>query len=581
MTGFANPLPAIIMLSISLACIIVYSVIGTTSAFSQTDDVQDVQRQQREALSRQNELRKQAPDGQSSRNRPDASRGKDSFCFPIDKIELSGAHSLTVSEVKKVTAPFEGKCLGLNLINNIVRDLTYLYIDQGLIAARVYIPEQDLGTRDLKLAALEGHLERIDWPNAKENGLNSRIATAFPNMVGKPLQLRDIEQGLDQIRRMQSSKVSNRVAPGKKPGQSVLAVDEQNTRRFFGSVTMHNKGQKNTGFYSTNAYLGINNLLQLNDVWSLNFERNSPGKLFDYDAPTHYSHSVSGSLSIPFGYWTTSISGSWNNYDNDIAGLLSTVDTNGYSAQAEATLSRVIHRDSKSKTSLSGALTWKQTENYLLGVRLDTASRNLSIASVNLDHTRRMWGGVWTGNAGYFRGLRAFGAPEDDARSNGFPKAQFDKLTLAVSANYDFSVGSNKFSYTGSVSGQWSDDLLFGSEQFSLGGFYSVQGVRSGVSFGNIGVLSRHELSAPLAVPAKWSGGGIVEKILPYAGVDFGWVIGQDQFEIKDDFLLGGTIGLRAQGRKLSLDLSWSDIFYSRNAIQDSGVFSATATLKF
>jgi len=58
-------------------------------------------------------------------------------------------------------AQFEGQCLGLAEINNVLEVLVYLYVERGYIASRVYLPAQDLSDGSLDVVVIEGSLEDI------------------------------------------------------------------------------------------------------------------------------------------------------------------------------------------------------------------------------------------------------------------------------------------------------------------------------------------------------------------------------------------------------------------------------------
>ncbi len=54
--------------------------------------------------------------------------------------------------------------------------------------------------------------------------------------------------------------------------------------------------------------------------------------------------------------------------------------------------------------SFSGKLKWKRTENFILGNRIDVSSRDLSIGTLELVHSRQLWNGQLVAFAGYKSG---------------------------------------------------------------------------------------------------------------------------------------------------------------------------------
>ena len=135
---------------------------------------------------------------------------------------------------------------------------------------------------------------------------------------------------------------------------------------------------------------------------------------------------------------------------------------------------------------------------------------------------------------------RARGTNDDQAPPDS-PKGQFSKWDFWLNFTRPFEfAGLVPATYDGSVSGQWSDDLLFGSEQMSLGGYSSVRGVRAAQLFGNRAVMMRNEWSV------QWSRPGEIASVLePYVGFDCGAVFAQAAFGVEGDTLCGATLGLR------------------------------------
>ncbi|MDH5436368.1 MAG: hypothetical protein OEX83_06365, partial [Gammaproteobacteria bacterium] len=83
-------------------------------------------------------------------------------CFEINKIILDGAHSLSEEEKQNLISPFQGKCIGLTEIKELLRKITNYYIDKGYVSTRAYIPQQDLNDGTLEILIIEGVTESIE-----------------------------------------------------------------------------------------------------------------------------------------------------------------------------------------------------------------------------------------------------------------------------------------------------------------------------------------------------------------------------------------------------------------------------------
>ncbi|MGX4731392.1 POTRA domain-containing protein, partial [Pseudomonas corrugata] len=74
------------------------------------------------------------------------------------------------------------------------------YIEKGLVTSRAYLPQQDLSSGHLQVLVVEGRLEGLK--GAENSQLSAReLAMAFPGKTGDLVNLREIEQMVDQLNR--------------------------------------------------------------------------------------------------------------------------------------------------------------------------------------------------------------------------------------------------------------------------------------------------------------------------------------------------------------------------------------------
>lgn len=327
----------------------------------------------------------------------------DETCIPVNTIFVTGASVLRAWDIQDVIVGYEGRCLGHSGFNNILKQLTHLYVEKGYITSRAFLPEQNLADGSLEIVAVEGRLEGI-VVDGDPDGSRGHVNTAFPGMIGKPVNLRDIEQGLDQLNRLRSNNAAIKLDAGKEPGSSVLQVSRNKSRNWYATLGFDNLGSSSTGKYQSRLDLGVEDVLRLNERWNFSYQRtmdNHPFSLADVPGSDTYT----GSFSMPYGYWTFAVDGSWSEYESQIAGAVSGIDTSGLSQSAGASVSRVLHRNQTSITSLSGKFKWKRTENFILGSRVDVSSRSLSMGTLELVHSRQLWNGQLVVSASYDQGL--------------------------------------------------------------------------------------------------------------------------------------------------------------------------------
>ncbi|WP_375671554.1 ShlB/FhaC/HecB family hemolysin secretion/activation protein, partial [Bartonella sp. SD1336NMGDW] len=200
-----------------------------------------------------------------------------------------------------------------------------------------------------------------------------------------PTNLRQIEQGLDQINRLFSRQATINLGAGSNSGGSILDVHIEKQKPWLITLSSDNLGAKATGLYQTRLSLSFDDLLRINDQWSFSYQRSMDGSPYHFSHKRPNSDTLTGSFSLPYGTWTTGFDGTWSQYHSSVKGIFSDIMTAGKSLSLTPWISRVIDRDQEGKTWLTGRLTWKYSDNFIMGSRVDVSSRKLAIATFELD----------------------------------------------------------------------------------------------------------------------------------------------------------------------------------------------------
>ncbi|WP_409361102.1 ShlB/FhaC/HecB family hemolysin secretion/activation protein [Bartonella heixiaziensis] len=509
-------------------------------------------------------------------------------CLLIKSIEFVGAQLISHTDLHEAISLWEGRCLGIAEINKVLKAVTKLYMKRGYIAVRAYLPEQDLSGGHLKIVVVEGVMEDITLDGHKvERRLQGEITTAFPNLIGKPTNLRQIEQGLDQINRLFSRQATINLGAGSNSGGSILDVHIEKQKPWLITLSSDNLGAKATGIYQTRLSLSFDDLLGINDQWSFSYQRSMDGSPYHFSHKRPNSDTLTGSFSLPYGTWTTGFDGTWSQYHSSVKGIFSDIMTAGKSLSLTPWISRVIDRDQEGKTWVTGRLTWKYSDNFIMGSRVDVSSRKLAIATFELDHSRKWLGGELSAHIGFHKGLAILGAYDDKEQENATknsPKGQFSKLSFSLGYVRPFSLHQYNFRYNTLFSGQLSPDTLFSSEQISLGGSSSVRGVREAIYYGNNGVFWRNELSLLLPGFSSRMGRNFMSQFAPYMALDLGAVANDVSKNSFGGCLVGATLGFHATGDITDVDVSYSNIL-TQSTVREkgnaTGLFQVRALLRF
>ncbi len=458
-------------------------------------------------------------------------------CFVISRIEYLDSTLLSSTAQQHLNSPYIGKCLTLTKINKLLADVSNDYIGRGYITSRAFLIEQDLADGKLNIRILEGKLEDIQLDHQGA----SMLAMAFPHLKGKVLNLRDIEQGMEQINRLRTRQVQIEILPGSKPGYSIVNLTSQPAFPLTFSVGSDNSGQKSTGISQLTASINADNPLGLADQW---FIAGSHSSEF---SNSHNARSLQAGVGVPFGYWNIDYSYAWSDYLNVIPDRNYSWRSTGDSRIHRGTLSRVVFRNADMKTALSLGITHRVSQNSLDGVRLQSSSRSLSSGMIGINHSQKLLGGLATFNPSFSRGTPWFGAENDALKEADAPHAEFNKW--ALSASY-YSPLTSSVSYLTSLYGQHSHDRLYGSEQLTVGGESSVRGFKEQYLSGNNGGYWRNEVNwQVLQLP-------LLGNLSLTAAIDGGWLEHDKQDEHAEGSLWGAAMGVANNGRYFSSQLS-------------------------
>ncbi|KOY63303.1 peptide transporter [Photorhabdus heterorhabditis] len=480
--------------------------------------------QQREAL-HNNIILSPSPDVAPSTAEP--------ICHTINQIEFDGAESLPQSVKKNLMHPYLSHCLSLQDIHALVRKTTNAYIERGYVTSQAGLKVQDLSSGTLIITVNEGKVESISL----DGEIPLSLKMAFPKIVGKTLNLREIEQGMERLNRLPSQQVTIDIQPSKQPGYSAVILKRTSTHLpVSASLGSDNSGQKSTGTGQINANVNLDNPLHLTDQWSLSASRNS-----DFHN-SHQSHSLSASVAVPYSYWLFSYQYTWNDSFQNIPVDLQDYHYKGDNQTHRVAINRTLYRDGEQKLALDMGLTHRRTTNLFAEKTLTVSSPTLSIINLGINYSTVLAGSYITLNPMVIYGLQTLGATKDDPRFPDAPRSQFRKFSL--SASYFMPVTDSIY-YLSSIYSQTTPDNLYSSEHLSLGGQYSVRGFKEQYLTGNRGGYWRNELNWRVsALP-------VLGELALTGALDTGW-LQKKTGQIDGGNVTGAALGLSLTHRRFN-----------------------------
>ncbi|WP_241082559.1 ShlB/FhaC/HecB family hemolysin secretion/activation protein [Achromobacter xylosoxidans] len=457
-------------------------------------------------------------------------------CFPIERIRLDGEGaqrflwSLSAADPENDTAT--GRCLGAEGISVVMARVQNAVVARGFVTTRILASPQDLKGGILTLTVVPGRIRAIRF--APGTSLKATARNAVPASRGDLLNLRDIEQALENFRRVPTVEADIRITPAEGddagPGDSDLVIlwrQRSPPVRF--SVSLDDAGGRATGRLQGAATLSLDSPLSWNDLFYINLGHdifNASGK-GTRGYTTHYS--------VPWGYWILSTTVSGYRYHQTVAGYSQDYVYGGTSNNAEMRLSRLVYRDASRKTSLYGRSWMRRSSNFIDDTEIEVQRRRTGGWELGLTHREYLnesaldVGLAWRHGTGAFK---AMAAPEEDF---GEGTSRMKVITADVRLMVPFLMGSQRARYIGSWRAQWERTPLVPQDRFSIGGRYTVRGFDGELTLmGERGWVWRNEIGLLLGTGQEL-----------YFGADYGHVSGPSTRWLQGRNLAGSVMGLR------------------------------------
>ena len=465
-------------------------------------------------------------------------------CHPIDDIVISGAPHLSPPVRAGFVERLAGACLGVAQIEQILAAITGDYIERGYITTRAYLPSQDLSGGRLEIVVLEGRVGSVELDDGGRRSINPDLV--FPP-EGALFNLRDFEQGVEQLNRLSSNNAQLDIQPGDTPGTSRVVIRNAPAFPLHAFLSADNHGSEGTGRNQLAVGLTADRLLGQNELMIYAHRRSQP-----HDNARKASSSDSFTFILPLHYWNFSAAASQSAYTTTFvapSGL--PLRFQGDSDSFSLKVSRAVFRNQASRVTAGVGLLSKATRNYLEGQLLGVSSWRLTILDLEAGVSTHLAGGALTMGIDYERGLSAFGALRDaGGLPHDAPRAQFGKLRYQLGYFYPFRAAGMDAEFSSRLEGQRAQDALYGSEQILIGGIYSVRGFSATSLSGDHGWLSRNELA--LRPVLSLAGQALPLRI--YAGLDLG-AVSNRAADQSSGRLAGIAAGVSGAWDKLSFDI--------------------------
>lgn len=315
----------------------------------------------------------------------------ESPCFPVDHVALTADGELPsgLSGLTQDLGRFQGACLGVASIEALRANLEARLAAWGYVTSTLSVPAQDLSGRQLRLALHLGRLAqwRVEWPAGAAPQAPGSAAQPARNAValqaGSVLNLRDIEQALENLGRLPSQAAGFRIEPGAQPGTSVVVIMPTGGARWRGNLATETTDTIDYGPLQTSASLSWDAPLGWSDQLSLMV---SMGQRTAGDTHARQSTALLN-YSLPWGAHLFSAQWSGTAHQRPIQGGVSTFVEQGSDVQAQLRWQWTAWRSGSARLAAWASASRRLSRTFLEDTELLLRRRN----SASLDAGITVW----------------------------------------------------------------------------------------------------------------------------------------------------------------------------------------------
>lgn len=472
--------------------------------------------------------------------------GAGSHKFYLRDISFEGATMLSKRAKGKFVAKYAQREVDSRDVSQIIREVTNHYISRGYITTSVSIPAQNLNSGLLKLRVSEGYIEGMEFPD-KMPGFNS-----LAMQESSPLNLRDIEQSFDNLSLLKSNKPNIYIKPGNAKGSSIIVVENKAGRNWHLASAIDNNGSSSKGRIGSSSSLSVENILGLNEYYSFGYR-------FGVSNPnSRMVSSYTGIFALPLGYNFISCNYNKSLYKNRIKTEINEHISKGNSELISNSISRVIHRNGQSKTSISLAGGGERYKNYIDDYRISLSTYRVSKLTLGVEHQRRLAMSVISAGVKITRGINYY---HQQYKAANFPDKKFSKINGNLFWHKpltDNSRQEHSIAYNLQLMSQWTPHILTPTEKYNLSSQSAIRGYKDYVENVDNSVCWRNEMTLDIT---GWLPGNLAKtfgQVSSFVGFDYGLYRNYGDFSSKRGVLSGASGGIRSKAGLFVFDLTFA-----------------------
>ena len=330
----------------------------------------------------------------------DVPSDKNGASFYIRQIQLDGVPK-ELSFLDKLTHKYEQKNVTVSDITNIRNAFQRKLLDKGFVTSQVYIPEQNLNDGILQLMVIPGRVEDIRY---SESSVHGPWRTTLVVRPGDILNIRDIEQGLEQMKRVSSQSVTMKLLPGKAIGTSVIELSIKQEKPVHGSISIDNSGLESTGIYQGSFTTSFDQVFRANDTFTMSLSGDLSGS-----GSIKGTRAASLNYVIPHGKDTFSFSFSKSRYHQMIQSNPYDFTYSGKSTTMKAKWNHVWSRTQREKRAFDISISTRHNHRFVNDMEIPVQALRTTSMEFGVSNRKYIGNATLYSRLGFQWGIGAFG----------------------------------------------------------------------------------------------------------------------------------------------------------------------------
>lgn len=402
--------------------------------------------------------------------------------FLLKGIQVTGNSSIPSPELEALASEWAGKEVSLSTLKRIASKIKTYYRERKFTAAYAYVPPQKISGGVVQITVIEGRIGNILIED--NHWYSERVIRRMIDLKsGEILYFPKLQGNLSELNNQPDLQARAVLKPGSenKTTDIIFKVKDRFPVHLNGDV--NNLGTKNTGLTRWGVGVTHNNLLGQMDRLASRVQLGSGA----FAVGTQYN--------IPVGPWHTVLGFSHSYSQVDVGGPFRDLDVKGSASTYGIDILQPVKIVSFLKTALDLGFDIKSVENRVLDRKAGKDELRILNTGINLEQSDS-WGRTYYPHSFHFGFADFLGSSNksEPAATRAGTGGQFFIYRSSFIRYQRLPLGMT-FTLRGSM--QLTPDRLAPSEQFRLGGAFSVRGYSEGDYLADYGAFLTNEISIP------------------------------------------------------------------------------------